>query len=41
MVLFGGGYFFGIRIGALFGKINSELILDKVSDQNTVAILEY
>ena len=41
MVLFGSGYFFGIWIGALLGEINSELILDEVSNQNAVAILQY
>lgn len=41
MVIFGGGYFFGIWIGALFGKIDSELVLDKITDEDAVTILEY
>ena len=41
MVLFGSGYFFGIWIRALLGEIDSELILDEVSNQNAVAILKY
>jgi len=40
VVIFGGWYFLGIWIGALFGKIDSELILNEVSDKDSVSVLE-
>lgn len=40
VVIFGGWYFFGIWIGALFGEIDSELILNEVSDKDSVSVLE-
>ncbi len=41
MVLFSGGYFFGIGIRALLGEVDSKLILHKVSDQNAVTVFKY
>lgn len=40
VVIFGGWYFLGIWIGALFGEIDSELILNEVSDKDSVSVLE-
>lgn len=40
MELFCGGYFFSIRIGALFRQINSKLILNKIANEDSMSVLE-